>query len=151
MILVLLMFIGGMAGSTGGGMKIVRIQVLIKQGYRQLYQAVHPHAVVPVKLRGEVVSREIIESIWGYFFLFILCFVAGSLVMSFLGLDMVTSLTSVLTCLANVGPGLGMVGPADNFFSILDLGTWVLILCMLIGRLEIYTVLILFLPEFWKK
>ncbi len=151
LILVLLMFFGGMAGSTGGGMKNVRIQVLIKQGYRQLYQSIHPHAVVPVKLRGEVVNREIIESIWGYFFLFVLCFVSGSVIMGFLGMDMVTSLTSVLTCLANVGPGLGMVGPSDNFFHIPQLGKWVLILCMLIGRLEIYTVLVLFLPEFWKK
>lgn len=151
LILVLLMFLGGMAGSTGGGMKNVRIQVLIKQGYRQLYQSIHPHAVVPVKLRGQVVSREIIESIWGYFFLFIFCFVCCSVIMGLLGMDMVTSLTSVLTCLTNVGPGLGMVGPADNFHQIPYLGKWILILCMLIGRLEIYTVLVLFLPEFWKK
>ncbi len=150
-ILVLLMFFGGMAGSTGGGMKNVRIQVLIKQGYRQLYQAIHPHAVVPVKLRGEIVNREIIESIWGFFFLFIFCFVSGSVIMSLMGMDMVTALTSVLTCLANVGPGLGMVGPADNFFYVPQTGKWVLILCMLIGRLEIFTVLVLFLPEFWKR
>jgi len=151
LILVLLMFFGGMAGSTGGGMKIVRIQILIKQGYRQLYRIIHPHAVVPVKLRGKVVNREIIESIWGYVFLFIFFFVVGSVIMGMLGLDMVTAFTSVLTCLANVGPGLGIVGPSEHFFFIPVLGKWVLIFCMLIGRLEIYTVLVLFLPEFWKR
>ncbi len=151
LILVLLMFFGGMAGSTGGGMKIVRVQILIKQGYCQLYRIIHPHAVVPVKLRGKVVNREIIESIWGYVFLFIFFFVVGSVIMGMLGLDMVTSFTSVLTCLANVGPGLGIVGPSEHFYFIPALGKWVLIFCMLIGRLEIYTVLVLFLPEFWKR
>lgn len=151
LILVLLMFFGGMAGSTGGGMKIVRIQILIKQGYRQLYRTIHPHAVVPLKLRGKVVNREIIESSWGFVFLFIFFLVAGSVVMGLLGLDMVTAFTSVLTCLANVGPGLGIVGPSEHFYFIPVLGKWVLIFCMLIGRLEIYTVLVLFLPEFWKR
>lgn len=150
LVLVLLMFLGGMAGSTGGGIKIVRIQVLIKQGYRQIYQVIHPHAVAPVKLRGEVISREIIESIWGFFFLFVLCFVTGSVIMALLGMDLVTSFTAVLTCLANVGPGLGMVGPSEHFYHVPDLGKWVLTFCMLIGRLEIYTVLVLLVPEFWR-
>jgi trk system potassium uptake protein TrkH len=151
LVLVLLMFLGGMAGSTGGGMKIVRIQVLIKQSYRELYQLIHPHAIVPVKLRGVIISKGIIASIWGYFFIFIFILVLGSAVMGFLGLDLITAFTSVLTCLANVGPGLGGVGPTDNFAAIPALGKWVLSLCMLIGRLEVYTVLVLFLPEFWRK
>ncbi len=151
LVLVLLMFFGGMAGSTAGGMKIVRIQVLFKQAYCQLYQIIHPHAVVPVKLRGAVISKEIIDSIWGYCFLFIFVFFAGSLIMSFLGVDLVTSLMSVLTCLANVGPGLGSVGPAENFQHLPAAGKWVLILCMLVGRLEVYSVLVLFVSEFWKK
>jgi trk system potassium uptake protein TrkH len=151
LVLVLLMFLGGMAGSTGGGMKIVRIQVLIKQSYRELYQLIHPHAIVPVKLRGVIISKGIIASIWRYFFIFIFILVLGSAVMGFLGLDLITAFTSVLTCLANVGPGLGGVGPTDNFAAIPALGKWVLSLCMLIGRLEVYTVLVLFLPEFWRK
>jgi trk system potassium uptake protein TrkH len=95
LLLVMLMFFGGMAGSTGGGMKIVRIQILFKQGYSQLYQIIHPHAVVPVKLRGAVISKEVIHSIGGFCFLFIFVFFSGSLIMGLLGVDMVTSLTSV--------------------------------------------------------
>jgi trk system potassium uptake protein TrkH len=150
-ILLILMFIGGCTGSTGGGIKCFRIMLLIKQGYRELYRMIHPHAVVPVKLGGKSVPAKTIEGIWGFFFIYLLLFALSSLIMALLGLDIITAISSVAACLGNVGPGLGAVGPAENFNQLPALGKWLLSLCMLIGRLEIYTVIILFVPEFWKK
>jgi trk system potassium uptake protein TrkH len=149
--LVLLMFIGGSAGSTGGGLKCVRILLLLKQGRRELSRLIHPHGVIPVRLGGKPVSEEVIQSIWGFFFLFILVFVLASVTMSLLGLDIVTAFVSVAATINNIGPGLGAVGPMDNYISIPIIGKWVLIFCMLIGRLELYTVIILLVPEFWRR
>ncbi len=149
--LVLLMFIGGSAGSTGGGLKCVRILLLLKQGRRELSRLIHPHGVIPVRLGGKVVSEEVIQSIWGFFFLFILVFVLASVTMSLLGLDIITAFVSVAATINNIGPGLGVVGPMDNYISIPLIGKWILIFCMLIGRLELYTVIILLVPEFWKR
>jgi len=149
--LVLLMFIGGSAGSTGGGLKCVRILLLLKQGRRELSRLIHPHGVIPVRLGGKVVSEEVIQSIWGFFFLFILVFVLASVAMSLLGLDIITAFVSVAATINNIGPGLGAVGPTDNYTSIPLIGKWILIFCMLIGRLELYTVIVLLVPEFWKR
>jgi trk system potassium uptake protein TrkH len=150
-LLVLLMFIGGSAGSTGGGMKCMRILLLLKQGYRELIRLVHPHAIIPVRLGRRVVSGEIMNSVWGFFFLFILIFVLASVAMALLGLDIVSAFVSVAATINNIGPGLGVVGPMDNYRSIPYLGKWILIFCMLVGRLELYTVIVLLVPEFWKK
>ncbi len=149
--LVLLMFIGGSAGSTGGGMKCMRILLLLKQGRRELSRLIHPRGVIPVRLGGKVVSEGVIQSIWGFFFLFMLVFVLASVIMALLGLDIVTAFASVAATINNIGPGLGAVGPMDNYTSIPIIGKWVLIFCMLIGRLELYTVIILLVPEFWKR
>jgi trk system potassium uptake protein TrkH len=149
--LVLLMFIGGSAGSTGGGLKCVRILLLLKQSRRELSRLIHPHGVIPVRLEGKVVSEEVIQSIWGFFFLFMLVFVLASVTMSLLGLDIITAFVSVAATINNIGPGLGVVGPMDNYISIPLIGKWILIFCMLIGRLELYTVIVLVLPEFWKR
>jgi trk system potassium uptake protein TrkH len=149
--LVLLMFIGGSAGSTGGGLKCVRILLLLKQSRRELSRLIHPHGVIPVRLGGKPVSEEVIQSIWGFFFLFILVFVLASVTMSLLGLDIITAFVSVAATINNIGPGLGAVGPMDNYISIPIIGKWVLIFCMLIGRLELYTVIILLVPEFWRR
>jgi trk system potassium uptake protein TrkH len=149
--LLMLMFIGGCAGSTAGGIKVLRIHLLLKQGYRELYRLIHPHAVSHIKFNGRKVSPEIMESIWGFFFLYILLFVIAGQIMSFLGLDTVTALSSVAASIGNVGPGLGTVGPYDNFSHLPTAGKWVLTSCMILGRLEIYTLLVLFLPEYWKK
>ncbi len=150
-ILLILMFIGGCTGSTGGGIKCFRVMLLFKQGYRELYRMIHPHAVIPVKLGGKSVPTKTIEGIWGFFFIYLLLFAVSSLIMALLGLDIISAISSVAACLGNVGPGLGAVGPAENFNQLPALGKWLLSLCMLIGRLEIYTVIILFVPEFWKK
>lgn len=149
--LLLIMFMGGCAGSTAGGIKCLRVFLLFKQGYRELYRLIHPRAVVHVKFNNTKVPSEVMNSIWGFFFLYIVIFVLASLTMSMLGMDMVSSISSVVACLSNIGPGLGTVGPYDNYAHVPTVGKWVLSLCMLLGRLEIYTLLILLVPEYWNK
>ncbi len=150
-LLLVLMFIGGCAGSTGGAIKCVRIYVLIKQAARELYRLVHPHAIAPVKLGGKVISQETLNGIMSLFFLYMGIFVLASLAVSLLGADILTSISAVATTLGNVGPGLGEVGPLDNFANLPTVSKWILTACMLFGRLEIYTLLILLFPEFWRK
>ncbi len=151
MILMTLMFFGGMIGSTGGGMKQVRVLLMLKQAYRELYQLIHPHAFTALKLDGKNLHKETLGAIWGFLFLFILIAVTATILMTGLGLDIITSSTAVISAMSNVGPALGDVGPTDNYSSIPTAGKWILIVCMLMGRLEIYTVVVLFVPHFWKK
>jgi len=150
-ILLFCMFLGACAGSTGGGMKCMRIMLLLKHSYKQLFSLIHPHAVTQVKLGGRPVADEVLHSIWGYFVLYLGLFVLCSFLLAAMGVDVVTSFAAVVASIGNIGPGIGLVGPTDNYAHIPDLGKWLLILCMLLGRLEIYTVLILFVPEFWRK
>ncbi|GAB4389883.1 MAG: TrkH family potassium uptake protein [Thermodesulfovibrionales bacterium] len=150
-LLAFLMFFGGMIGSTGGGMKQVRVLLMLKQSYRELYQLIHPHAVTTVKLDGRPIQKELLGSIWGFLFLFLFILVVSTLGMTALGLDMVTASSTVLSAMSNVGPALGEAGPAENYSGIPAAGKWILVFCMLAGRLEIYTVIILFVPRFWKK
>lgn len=146
-----LMFLGGMVGSTGGGMKQVRILLMLKQAYREVYHLIHPHAVSALKLDDRNIPKETLGGIWGFLFLFVLIFVMAVLFMSALGVDMITSASTVVSSMSNVGPALGKAGPADNYAGIPVAGKWILIFCMLVGRLEIYTVVLLFMPIFWKK
>jgi trk system potassium uptake protein TrkH len=150
-LLLALMFIGGCAGSTGGAIKCVRILILVKHGARELYQLVHPRAVVRVKLGPRVVYPDMLSGIWGLFFLYIGIFILASMAVSLLGSDILTSVAAVAATLGNVGPGLGEVGPWDNFAHLPAASKWILTACMLFGRLEIYTLLILLFPEFWRK
>jgi trk system potassium uptake protein TrkH len=145
------MFIGGSAGSTGGSIKCLRILLILKHSYMELYRLVHPHAVTAVKLGKKIVYPETMASIWGFFILYLAMTVAASIIMAALGLDMMTAFSSVAATIGNVGPGFGGVGAATTYSEIPVLGKWVLSFCMLIGRLEIYTVMILLIPEFWKK
>jgi len=145
------MFLGAMAGSTGGGMKIMRIMLLIRHGYQQVFRIIHPHAVTTLKLGGRPVPEEILSSIWGFFILYLGIFVVASLMMAALGLDFISSIASVASSIGNIGPGLGAVGPVRNYLGIPLPGKWVLILCMLLGRLEIYTVIALLAPAYWRK
>lgn len=149
--LLILMFVGACAGSTGGSIKVLRIYLLLKQGYRELYRLIHPRAVVHVKFNGRKVPSEVMDSIWGFFFLYMFIFVLATIVMSMLGMDMISAISSVAASIGNVGPGLGTVGPYDGYGDVPAIGKWVLASCMILGRLEIYTLLILFVPEFWKK
>ena len=150
-ILLFCMFLGASAGSTSGGMKCLRIMLLLKHSYKQLFSLIHPHAVTQVKLGGRPISDEVLHSIWGYFMLYLGLFILCSFLLAAMGVDVVTSFAAVAASIGNIGPGLGLVGPTDNYAHIPVLGKWLLILCMLLGRLEIYTVLILFVPEFWRK
>ncbi len=150
LILFFLMFVGGSAGSTGGSIKILRIMILVKQGRAELKKLLHPRAVIPVRVDGRPVPPPVVINILGFIFLYLLIFVAASLIMSLLGLDMVSAFASVAATLGNVGPGLGSVGPAAHYLHVPLLGKWILAFCMLAGRLEIYTILVLCTREFWK-
>jgi trk system potassium uptake protein TrkH len=151
LILFILMFVGGCAGSTGGGMKIIRSLILLKFGLNELKRLIHPQAILPVRIGDNVVSREIVTNITGFFLFYILLFVVGILFMSSLGLDIETSFGSVAATINNIGPGLGNVGPTDNYAHIPVAGKWFLSFLMLVGRLEVFTVIILFTSSFWKK
>ncbi len=150
-ILFLFMFIGGCAGSTGGGMKVIRLYVLIKFVRAEVRRLLHPSAVIPIRVGHTVIPREIVTNVLGFLALLTGLFITGVILMSVLGLDLESSFGAVAATLGNIGPGLGSVGPTDNYAHIPVLGKWVLTFFMLAGRLEIYTVLILFAPSFWKK
>lgn len=150
-LLFLMMFIGGCAGSTGGGMKVMRLFVLMKFVYSEFVKLIHPHAVVSVRFGNTVVPREVLTNIMGFFILLIALFIFGVLAMSAMGFDIVTSFGAVAATLGNIGPGLGGVGPTDNYAHIPILGKWLLSFFMLAGRLEIFTVIILLSPSFWRK
>ncbi|MCD6571584.1 MAG: TrkH family potassium uptake protein [Deltaproteobacteria bacterium] len=149
-ILLLLMIVGGCAGSTGGGLKVMRLVLLIKYAYREILRLVHPNAVVTIKLGRNPVSADILRAVIGFSIFYILIFVLASVAMSLLGLDFETSLSSVIACMSNIGPGLAHVGPMANYAQIPYVGKLVLTFCMLVGRLEIYTVLVVLSPAFWR-
>lgn len=150
-ILFLCMFIGASAGSTGGGIKCLRLMLLFKYCSRELFLLVHPRSITHIKINGKPIPEEIIRSVMGFLALYIGLFAICTVILSGLGVDFLTSLTAVASCIGNIGPGFGMVGPAENYAVIPVLGKWLLIWCMLLGRLEIYTVIILLAPEFWQK
>ena len=150
-ILLLLMFIGGCAGSTAGAMKNMRILILLKKGYQELLRLARPRAVIPVRLGGRPVEERVIAGITGFFILYILLFVISSLILMKLGLDMVSSVSATAATIGNVGPGLGLVGASQNYAFLPPVAKVILTLNMLLGRLEIYTVLVLLLPSTWRK
>ncbi len=150
-ILVALMFVGGMSGSTGGGMKAIRVQILLKQAAVELKKLVHPRTIYPIRLGKKTVQADIVQNVLAFFLLYSLLATFGTLFMSILGLDHITAFTSVIACLSNIGPGLGEVGPADNYFAIPAIGKWMLTFLMIVGRLEIYTVLVLLTTTYWRN
>ena len=150
-LIFLLMFIGGSAGSTGGGMKVVRLIVVVKQGFIELKKLLHPQAMIPLKLGQRVVPRQVVQAITGFFLFYVGLFVFVALLMSLLGLDMLTAIGASASCLGNIGPGLGFVGPTDNYAFVPDIGKWILALTMMVGRLEIFTVLVIFTRDFWGR
>jgi trk system potassium uptake protein TrkH len=150
-LLFAVMFIGGSAGSTGGGIKIMRIVVLIKSTAAEFKRLIHTHAVVPVRFNRKTVPSQIINNVLAFIVLYIFIFVSGTVIMAAMGMDIETSMGSVIACLGNIGPGIGDVGPANNFSEIPAFGKWFLSFLMLVGRLELFTILILFSPSFWKR
>ncbi len=150
-LLLALMFIGGCAGSTGGAIKNIRILLLIKHGIREIFKLIHPDAVVPIRLGKTVVSEEIMNSVTAFFFLYMGLFTLSTIIMAFLGLDLVTAIASTAATIGNIGPGLAKVGASQNYIHIPYIGKIVLIINMVLGRLEIYTILVLLMPGLWKK
>ncbi len=147
----MMMFFGGSAGSTGGGVKIVRIVMLLKNSLMEFKRLLHPHAIIPVRLNHRAIKPEIVTNVLAFIVVYILTFVIGTVIMSSLGLDLDSAMGSVIASLGNIGPGIGSVGPVENFAHIPWIGKWVLSFLMLMGRLELFTVMIIFTPVFWKK
>ena len=150
-ILIMLMFMGAMAGSTGGGIKTIRIVIIFKAIRREIDKILHPRRVKSVKIDGNVVEEETISGVFLFIFAYIIISLIAIFIVSFDNFDVTTTVTSVIATLSNIGPGLEMVGPAGNFSAFSDLSKLVLSFCMLAGRLEIYSMLILFSPSLWKK
>ena len=151
LILLLCMFMGASAGSTGGGMKCLRIMLCIKFCYKELFSMVHPRAVTTSKLGGQTVSEDVMRSVLGFLALFMGLFAISTILLAAVGVDFVTAFSAVVASIGNIGPGFGTVGPVENYAHMPYLGKWLLIWCMLLGRLEIYTMLILLMPAFWRK
>jgi len=147
--LLFLAFVGGCAGSTGGGIKVIRLLLLIKQGVREIGRLIHPNAQLPVRVGDKVVNHRVIDAVWGFFSLYVATFVIMYLALAATGLDLLTAFSAVAACMNNLGPGLATVGA--NYFDMHDPGIWILCFAMLVGRLEIFTVLVLLTPAFWRR
>jgi trk system potassium uptake protein TrkH len=139
------------AGSTGGGIKMMRAIILYKQVYRELIRAMHPAAVWPVRVHGSAVPQHILSAVMAFGFIYMVAIVSLTLLMSFSGLDIVTAFSAIVASINNTGPGLDQVGPATTFEVLTDFQTWVCTFAMLLGRLEIFTLLVVLTPAFWKK
>lgn len=150
-ILLVLMFIGGCAGSTSGGPKVVRVLLLLKYANRELFKSIHPRAVKNVKFNGKIVPDNIIHQVIAFMVIYFLIFIASTFVLSLMDVDIITAITASIATLGNVGPGFNLIGPMSSFNSIPALAKLVLIANMWIGRLEVFTVMVLFTPEFWKR
>jgi trk system potassium uptake protein TrkH len=151
LVLLQCMFLGASAGSTGGGMKCLRIMLCFKFCYKELFSLIHPRAVSHVKIAGKAVPDDVLRSVLGFLALYMGLFGLCSVLLAGLGVDFTTAFGAVAATLGNIGPGFGMVGPVENYAQIPYAGKWLLIWCMLLGRLEIYTVVILLVPEFYRK
>ena len=148
-LLIFASFIGGCAGSTGGGLKVIRVVLLYKQGKREIRRLVHPNAIIHIKLGGKPVDEAVINAVWGFFAAYVAIFALLLILLMATGLDQVTAFSAVAACLNNLGPGLGDV--SAHYSGINDISKWLLCLAMLLGRLEIFTLLVLMTPTFWRK
>ncbi len=148
-LLLFLAFVGGCAGSTGGGIKVIRFLLLIKQGLREIGRLIHPNAQLPVMVGGKAVNHRIVDAVWGFFSLYVAAFTFMYLALAATGLDLLTSFSAVAACINNLGPGLATVGA--HYVDMHDPGIWILCFAMLLGRLEIFTLLVLLTPAFWRR
>jgi trk system potassium uptake protein TrkH len=147
-LLICMAFIGGCAGSTAGGMKVIRIILLYRQSIREIRRLIHPHAIIPIKIGGQKTSDTVISAVWGFFFLYIANFALMTILLTATGLDAETAYSAVGACITNLGPALGKAGP--NYASLNDTAKIILSIAMLLGRLEIYTLLVILTPAFWR-
>ena len=150
-LLVIIMFVGACAGSTGGGLKLSRVMLLLKAAFSDLRHMIWPRRVNRVQMEGQRVEQAAIRAVFSYFTLYMLILLLGTLLISFDGFDTATNFTAALTCLSNMGPGLGLIGPSGNFSIFSDLSKLLMSFLMLAGRLEIYPILVLFFPSVWKR
>jgi trk system potassium uptake protein TrkH len=150
-VVFILFFVGGMAGSTGGGIKVVRQVLLFKNSYREIRQLIHPQAVIPLRLSGQVVSPDIMRNVLSFIVLYLGLVTFGTLAMSAFGLDLMSAIGASISSIGNVGPAFGTLGPTENYAHIPAAGKWFLSLLMMAGRLEVFTVLILFAPSYWRR
>lgn len=148
-LLLFLAFVGGCAGSTGGGIKVIRFLLLIKQGVREIERLIHPNAQLPVRIGGRVVEGRVVDAVWGFFSLYVASFLVMYLALAATGLDLITAFSAVAACLNNLGPGLASVGA--HYTNMHAPGMWVLCVAMLLGRLEVFTLLVLLAPAFWQR
>jgi trk system potassium uptake protein TrkH len=146
-----LMFLGGSAGSTSGGIKVMRHMILIKNGFLEFKRALHPNAILPVRYNQKSVSGGIVFNILGFFISYMLLFIFGALVFSMFQIDFTSAIGLSASTLGNVGPALGDFGPVNNYSALPPLGKWWASFLMLLGRLELFTVLILLTPFFWRN
>jgi len=150
-LLFILFFSGGCAGSTGGGIKMIRLMIIAKNIGREFKQIIHPQAIVPVRVGDRVIDSPILKTILGFFVAYFLIFVFGALGMSLMGFDFMSAMGASIASLSNIGPAWGVFGPVENYAGVPYLGKWLLLILMMIGRLELFTVLVLFTPWFWKN
>lgn len=149
-LLVLLMFLGGCAGSTAGGVKVIRLLVVLKHGAVELKKLLYPQILQPVVVNGVSVAQSTIQGILGFFLLYITTIAVATTLVLMFGVDLVTGVSAVISAMNSIGPGLGLVGPASNYAALPDFCKWVLAVCMVVGRLEIYTVFVLVTRAFWR-
>ena len=141
-------FVGGCAGSTGGGIKVIRVLLLIKQGLREITRLIHPSAQIPVRVGDKSISPRVVEAVWGFFALYVASFTAMYLILASTGIELMTAFSAVAACINNLGPGLAGVGA--HYANLHDAAKWILCFAMLLGRLEIFTLLVLLSPAFWR-
>jgi trk system potassium uptake protein TrkH len=139
------------SGSTGGGIKMIRAELQLKQAWRELRRIVHPRAYIPVKLGGQVVENNIIFAVLAFMMMYGATLIVATMLLTFTGLDIVSAFSAVIACINNMGPGLGKVGPSSNYQGLSDFQTWVCTATMLLGRLELFTLLVVFTPSFWRQ
>ena len=150
-VLLALMFIGGCAGSTAGGIKVVRVLLMLRYARRELFKAIHPKSVKPIKFNNKIVPDNIMNAIISFVVIYFLILIASSGILAILGMDLISSITASIATLGNIGPGFNLIGPMANFDVVPPLGKLTLIANMWIGRLEIFTVIVMLTPEFWTK
>ena len=150
MILLVLMFIGGMGGSTTGGMKVIRVLLLVKYAALETRRMLHSRALLPVKIGKQLIQEDVVRNTLGFFLFFMSAFIISSILLSTMGLDIESSIGAAASAMGNIGPALGEFGPTDNYALMPDAGKWLLTFCMLLGRLELFTVIVLFSKTYWK-
>jgi trk system potassium uptake protein TrkH len=148
--ILFMMFVGGMGGSTTGGMKIVRIMLLFKYAAKETRRMLHLKAIIPIRIGGRYIAEDVIRNTLGFFLFYITIFIFTTMVLTTMNIDLESAIGASASAIGNIGPALGEFGPTDNYAMLPDLGKWLLSFCMLLGRLEIFTVMVLFSRTFWK-